>query len=92
VARGKWILHLKDRRCGSAADVHASLLARTAARCSRLMDWREAPGQKRMAISSADGSARSVRTITKISREWNESAEFARYECFNSELPFYFPL
>jgi len=56
------------------------------------MDWREAPGQKRMAISSADGSARSVRTITKISREWNESAEFARYECFNSELPFYFPL
>jgi len=27
------------------------------------MDWREAPGQKRMAISSADGSARSVRAI-----------------------------
>jgi hypothetical protein len=24
------------------------------------MDWREAQGQKRMAISSADGSARSV--------------------------------
>jgi hypothetical protein len=30
------------------------------------MDWREAPGQKRMAISSADGSARSVRAIEKI--------------------------
>jgi hypothetical protein len=27
------------------------------------MDWREAPGQKRMAISNADGSARSVRAI-----------------------------
>ena len=53
------------RRCGSAADVHASLLAGTAARCSRLMDWREAPGQKRMAISSVDGSARSVRAINK---------------------------
>gem|GEM_PF-5685189 len=51
------------RRCGSAADVHASLLAGKADRCSRLMDWREAPGQKRMAISSADGSARSVRAI-----------------------------
>jgi len=30
------------------------------------MDWREAPGQKRMAISSADGSARSVRAIVQI--------------------------
>jgi len=50
-------------RCGSAADVHASLLAGTAACCSRLMDWREAPGQKRMAIRSADGSGRSVRAI-----------------------------
>jgi len=27
------------------------------------MDWREAPGQKRMAISSADGSARSARRL-----------------------------
>jgi len=38
------------------------------------MDWREAPEQKRMAISSADGSARSVRAIAKISREYSESA------------------
>jgi hypothetical protein len=30
------------------------------------MDWREAPRQKRMAIGSADGSARSVRAITML--------------------------
>jgi len=38
------------------------------------MDWREAPGQKRMAISSADGSARSVRAIDKISGGYKTSA------------------
>jgi hypothetical protein len=54
-------IHAAQWRCGSAADVHASLLAGTAARCSRLMDWREAPARKRMAIGSAVGSARSVR-------------------------------
>jgi len=42
---------LGERRCGSAAGVHASLLAGTAVRCSRLMAWREAPGQQ------ADGNS-----------------------------------
>jgi hypothetical protein len=56
-------ISLSYRSYGSTADVHASLLAGTATRRNCFMEWREAPGQKRMAICSADGSARSVRTI-----------------------------
>ncbi len=33
-----------ERRCGSAADVHASVLAGTAARCCRLMARRVSAG------------------------------------------------
>jgi hypothetical protein len=35
---------LCERRCGSAADEHASLLAGAAVRCSRLMAWRVSAG------------------------------------------------
>jgi len=64
-------LWLCERRCGSAVDVRASLLAGTAARCSRLMAWREAPDSKWMAIRSGDGTARSVRAI----RIWEEEKQ-----------------
>ena len=55
-------------RCGSAADGHASVLAGTADRCSRLMDRREAPGQKADGNPQRDGAARSVRAIGRANR------------------------
>ncbi len=63
-----------SRRCGSAADVHASLLAGTAVRCSRLMARRDSVGQK------ADGNSQ---------LRWLGAKRPSHRQCERRPIPYY---